>query len=127
MNLNHPRYKHLTAHEAAVHPYEPHADIPDWVLHKWDSDRNFRALHGTRICGSSFEVSLIDTFFKADQNNRERLVAAFPWLWMTRDTCVDIANKVWFGADYVDYIEDTTPVTESPDPDAKRDHEKAMH
>ena len=107
--LNYQRVRFLDGHTSAVScahpdkfeqyvdPYEKHEDLPDWVNYKWDSDRNFNMLHEHRKCASSFEVALIDLFFKSSWNNKRKAVAAWPWLWMNRKDCVAVANRLWHG------------------------------
>lgn len=88
---------HPDKFEEYVDPYDTHEDLPDWVNYKWDSDRNFNMLHEFRKCGSSFEVALIDLFFKSSHNNRRKAVAAWPWLWANRKDCVAVASRILHG------------------------------
>lgn len=88
---------HPDFYEKFVDPYDTHEDLPDWVNYKWDSDRNFNMLHEYRKSGSSFEVALIDLFFKSSHNNKRKAVAAWPWLWANRKDCVAVANRLWHG------------------------------
>ena len=109
--LNHERVRFLDVHTTAVpcahpdvfeqyvDPYETHEFLPDWVNWKWDSIGNWGLLREFRRTASSFEVGLIDLFFLSDRNNRRRLVAAWPWLWMNRAECVKVGHHFWFETD----------------------------
>jgi hypothetical protein len=107
--LNFERVRFLDEHTSAVtcahpdkfnecvDPYDKHEDLPDWVNYKWDSDRNYNMLHEFRKSACTFEVALIDLFFKSSWNNKRKAIAAWPWLWMNRKDCVAVANKLWHG------------------------------
>lgn len=43
---------------------------------RWNTQENYNRLHSEN--GGSFNRSIIDAFFKADNNNKPRLVRAFP-------------------------------------------------
>ena len=43
---------------------------------RWNTQANYDRLHAQD--GGSFNRAIIDTFFKADNNNKPRLVRAFP-------------------------------------------------
>ena len=45
---------------------------------RWNTQENYNRLHDDAKMGGSFNASIIDTFFKADNNNKPRLVRAFP-------------------------------------------------
>ena len=43
---------------------------------RWNTQENYNRLHSEN--GGSFNRAIIDAFFKADNNNKPRLVRAFP-------------------------------------------------
>ena len=44
---------------------------------RWNTQENYNRLHDNAKMGGSFNASIIDAFFKADNNNKPRLVRAF--------------------------------------------------
>lgn len=46
------------------------------ITKEWNTQANYDRLLADN--GGSFSVAIIDAFFKADNNNKPRLVAAFP-------------------------------------------------
>ena len=44
---------------------------------RWNTQENYNRLHDDAKMGGSFNAAIIDTFFKADNNNKPRLVRAF--------------------------------------------------
>lgn len=120
-NPAHPRYADLDPEVIALYPYDPHTELPVWVNEKWMSTRNDSELKRGLPSASNFERAIVHAFMLASITNQRTLVSAFPWLWVTRDECMDVANKFWFG--------DTYDIVESrpePDPDEYTDHKKAM-
>lgn len=45
---------------------------------EWNTQSNYNRLLNNKVGAGSFELSLIDSFFKADNNNKVALVKAFP-------------------------------------------------
>ncbi len=45
---------------------------------RWNIQENYNRLHSSAKMGGSFNATIIDAFFKADNNNKPRLVRAFP-------------------------------------------------
>jgi hypothetical protein len=45
---------------------------------RWNTQENYNRLHESAKMGGSFNAAIIDTFFKTDNNNKPRLVRAFP-------------------------------------------------
>ena len=52
--------------------------LNDEYASRWSTQENYNRLHDDAKMGGSFHASIIDTFFKADNNNKPRLVRAFP-------------------------------------------------
>jgi hypothetical protein len=44
---------------------------------RWNTQENYNRLHDDAKMGGSFNAAIIDAFFKADNNNKPRLVRAF--------------------------------------------------
>ena len=44
----------------------------------WNNQANYDRLHSNAKMGGSFNAAIIEAFFKADNNNKPRLVEAFP-------------------------------------------------
>ncbi len=44
----------------------------------WNTQENYNRLSDSAKMGGSFNATIIDAFFKADNNNKPRLVRAFP-------------------------------------------------
>lgn len=45
---------------------------------RWNTQENYNSLHESAKMGGSFNAAIIEAFFKADNNNKPRLVRAFP-------------------------------------------------
>ena len=45
---------------------------------RWNNQENYNRLHESAKMGGSFNAAIIAAFFKADNNNKPRLVEAFP-------------------------------------------------
>jgi len=45
---------------------------------EWNTQENYNRLLSNKVGAGSFELSLIECFFKADNNNKVALVKAFP-------------------------------------------------
>lgn len=45
---------------------------------RWNNQENYNRLHSNAKMGGSFNAAIIESFFKADNNNKPRLVEAFP-------------------------------------------------
>lgn len=85
----------LTRNLQMSNPYMVHPDMPTHLVYKWESQDNLNALHRMRAGASSFELAMLEAFSKASGNNRERLVIAFPWLWVTRTHAIAEAEQWW--------------------------------
>lgn len=58
---------------------EPKGYEPDHHLRpEWNTQENYNRLYANKVGAGSFEHSLIECFFKADNNNKVHLVNAFP-------------------------------------------------
>ena len=53
---------------------------------RWNTQENYNRLHDDAKMGGSFNAAIIDTFFKADNNNKPRLVRAFPEIFIQPTT-----------------------------------------
>jgi hypothetical protein len=49
---------------------------------RWNTQENYNRLHDNAKMGGSFNASIIDAFFRADNNNKPRLVRAFLEIFM---------------------------------------------
>lgn len=45
---------------------------------RWNNQENYNRLHSNAKMGGSFNAAIIESFFKADNNNKPRIVRAFP-------------------------------------------------
>ena len=50
----------------------------EYAVRTWNNQENYDRLHTDRKMGGSFNAAIIEAFFKADNNNKPRLVEAFP-------------------------------------------------
>ena len=48
----------------------------------WNTQENYDRLHESAKMVGSFNAAIIEAFFKADNNNKPRLVEAFPEIFM---------------------------------------------
>ena len=130
---------------ARTRPYQMCEDMPQHLLYRWASARNQRMLETYKATAGSFDRDLIELFIcRADSNNREKLVKAFPFLWRDKRECQKEAREYFNGKGSADCEtcedkghvtvgkgpdEDTTSCPDcgpQPDPDARGDHERAM-
>ncbi len=56
--------------------------LKDELESRWNFQANYNRLHDDAKMGGSFHASIIDAFFKADNNNKPRLVRAFPEIFL---------------------------------------------
>ncbi len=56
--------------------------LNDEYASRWNFQANYNRLHDDAKMGGSFNASIIDAFFKADNNNKPRLVRAFPEIFL---------------------------------------------
>ncbi len=56
--------------------------LNDEYASRWNFQENYNRLHDDAKMGGSFHASIIDAFFKADNNNKPRLVRAFPEIFL---------------------------------------------
>ena len=54
----------------------------EYAERTWNNQENYDRLHADRKMGGSFNAAIIEAFFKADNNNKPRLVEAFPEIFM---------------------------------------------
>lgn len=52
--------------------------LKDEFESRWNTQANYNRLHDSAKMGGSFNAAIIESFFKADNNNKPRLVRAFP-------------------------------------------------
>ena len=52
--------------------------LNDELESRWNTQANYNRLWGSAENGGSFHCAIIDAFFKADNNNKPRIVRAFP-------------------------------------------------
>ena len=50
----------------------------------WNTQQNYDRLHENAKMGGSFNRDIIAAFFSADNNNKPRLVAAFPEIFIPK-------------------------------------------
>jgi hypothetical protein len=50
----------------------------EYAYRTWNNQENYDRLHESAKMGGSFNAAIIEAFFKADNNNKPRLVEAFP-------------------------------------------------
>lgn len=50
----------------------------EYAYRTWNNQENYDRLHSNAKMGGSFNAAIIESFFKADNNNKPRLVDAFP-------------------------------------------------
>ncbi len=50
----------------------------EYAYRTWNNQENYDRLHSNAKMGGSFNAAIIESFFKADNNNKPRLVEAFP-------------------------------------------------
>jgi len=50
----------------------------EYSYRTWNNQENYNRLHESAKMGGSFNAAIIESFFKADNNNKPRLVGAFP-------------------------------------------------
>lgn len=51
----------------------------------WNTSENYNRLHEEKVFSGSFFASLIDCWFKADSNNKAKLVQAFPEVFVPKE------------------------------------------
>jgi hypothetical protein len=54
----------------------------EYAYRTWNNQENYDRLHESAKMGGSFNAAIIEAFFKADNNNKPRLVEAFPEIFM---------------------------------------------
>ena len=52
--------------------------LKDEFESRWNTQANYNRLHSNAKMGGSFNAAIIAAFFSADNNNKPRLVEAFP-------------------------------------------------
>lgn len=52
--------------------------LKDEFESRWNTQANYDRLRSNAKMGGSFNAAIIESFFKADNNNKPRLVRAFP-------------------------------------------------
>jgi len=52
--------------------------LKDEYESRWNNQENYNRLRSDAKMGGSFNAAIIESFFKADNNNKPRLVEAFP-------------------------------------------------
>jgi hypothetical protein len=52
--------------------------LKDEFESRWNNQENYNRLRSNAKMGGSFNAAIIESFFKADNNNKPRLVRAFP-------------------------------------------------
>ena len=90
-------------HCARTRPYQLCEKMPEHLLNRWASARNQSFLEQYQRTAGSFASNLVDLFIKyADDNNRAKLVKAFPFLWMDKRECIQEAREYYEGKGSVD-------------------------
>lgn len=83
---------------ARTRPYQMCEKMPEHLQNRWASARNQHKLESYQRTSGSFDYNLIELFIKyADDNNRQKLVKAFPFLWMDRRECTQEAREYFDG------------------------------